>query len=80
MLAMYTLSSSVLMKTAYLARQNGTHLFRHTKEHQLLATSNLIQSVQNIIAKSFSNIKQLAAVHGNNLISKGGRAKKGSFF
>jgi len=38
------LSSSVLMKTAYLAKQTGTHLFCQTKEQQLLATGNLIRS------------------------------------
>jgi hypothetical protein len=68
------------MTTANLAKQSGTHLFCHTKEHQLLATGNLIRSVQKIIAEHFPNIKQPAAIHGNNLFSKGGktRAKKKS--
>jgi len=73
MMRMYSLSSSVLMKTAYLTKQTGTHLFCQTKEHQMLATGNLIRSVQKIIAKCFPNIKQSAAIHGNNLFFKGGK-------
>jgi hypothetical protein len=78
---MYSLSSSVLTKTAYLAKQWHTFI-PQTKQHQLLDTSNLIRSVQNRIAKCFLNIKQPAAVHGNNLFSKGCKslAKKGLFY
>jgi len=52
--------------------------FCQTKEQQLHATGNLIRSVQKIIAKCFPYMKQPAAIHGNNLFSKGGktRAKK----
>jgi len=77
------LSLSVLIKTAYLAKQTGTHLFCQTKEDQLLGTGNLIRSVhKKVIAKCFPNIKQPAAINGNNLFSKGSktRAKKQVIF
>jgi len=69
------LSSSVLMKTAYLAKQTGTHLFCQTKEQQLLATGNLIRSVQKIVAKCFPYIKQSISMDGNNLFTKGGKTR-----
>jgi hypothetical protein len=70
-----------------IIRTDGNSIFSETewhtfilskKNHQLLATGNLIWSVQKVIAKCFPNIKQPAAIHGNNLFFKGGKtlAKK----
>jgi hypothetical protein len=62
-----TLLSTVLMNAAHLVKPTGIHLLRQTKEHQLLATGNLIRPVQKIMAECVKNNEQLAAAHWNNL-------------